>query len=78
MRRTRKLRPESPTRRRHVSEDPRLEPQPPPAPRWVKIAAIAAAVIVAAIVVAALFGGEHGPGRHLPGGGDHVPVDHAP
>lgn len=61
-----------------MTEDPKLDPRPPAAPRWVKIAAIVAGVILVAIVVAALSGGEHGPGRHLPGDRDHVPVDHSP
>lgn len=44
-------------------------------PRWVTIAAIVAAVVVAVVVgVMIASGGEHGPGRHLPGHG--APVDH--
>ena len=61
-----------------MTEDPGFEPKPPSAPRWVKVAAIVAGVILAAILVMALAGGEHGPGRHLPGGSDHVRVDHDP
>lgn len=47
-------------------------------PRWVRIAAIAAAVVIAAVVLVMLLsGGDHGPGRHLPGGDGHTPpVDH--
>jgi hypothetical protein len=55
--------------------------QPPPRPTWVKVSLVAALVIVVAIVVMAIAGGgEHGPGRHLPGGGDgHTPpVEHSP
>lgn len=55
--------------------------QPPPRPRWVKISMIVALVVVAIVVVMAIAGGgEHGPGRHLPGGSDgHIrPVEHAP
>ncbi len=38
-------------------------------PRWVKVAGLIAVVLVAlAVIVALLGGGEHGPGRHLPGG----------
>jgi hypothetical protein len=40
-------------------------------PRWVKVSAVLG--VVAALLVAALVlvgGGEHGPGRHLPSGGD--------
>lgn len=40
-------------------------------PRWVKVAVVVAIVITALVVgVMALAGGEHGPGQHLPGGGD--------
>ena len=52
-------------------------PQHPPRPRWVKIAGVVAAVVVLVVIAVALFGGgEHGPGRHLPGGDDqggHTP-----
>ena len=45
------------------------ETGPPGAPRWVKVFAIVAvAVVVLILAVALLSGGEHGPGRHLPGG----------
>jgi hypothetical protein len=52
-------------------------PSPPSTPRWVKLfGIIAAVVVVVAIVVAALAGGEHGPSRHLPEGGN--PGGHTP
>ena len=52
-------------------------PQPPPRPTWVKVALVVVLVIVAAVIVMAIAGGEHGPGRHVPGGGDHTPaVEH--
>lgn len=59
------------------------EQKPPGAPRWVKTAGIVAAVvIVLGVIVMALAGGDHGPGRHVPGGdngGGHTPpVEHAP
>lgn len=39
-------------------------------PRWVKVSAIGVGVVVLVVVAAMLiFGGDHGPGRHLPGGG---------
>lgn len=54
--------------------------RPPPRPTWVKVALVLALVVFAAIVVIAIAGGEHGPGRHLPGGGvGHTPpVEHSP
>lgn len=64
--------------------DPTSPPgsQPPPRPRWVKVSAIIAAVLIVGVVlVMALAGGDHGPGRHTPGGDDagHTPpVQHAP
>lgn len=39
-------------------------------PGWVKGFVVAGIVLVVLVVVALVFGGEHGPGRHLPGGGD--------
>jgi hypothetical protein len=40
-------------------------------PRWVKVFGVVAAVVAVLFVVSLLFGGgAHGPGRHLPGGGD--------
>ena len=47
-------------------------------PRWVKVSGIIAiAAIAVLVVVMALAGGDHGPGRHLPGGGG-APVEHTP
>ena len=42
---------------------------PPPRPGWVKALGIALVVVVAVVIAMAISGGEHGPGRHLPGGG---------
>lgn len=56
---------------------------PPARPAWVKAAMIATAVVIAIGVALAIFaGGDHGPGRHVPGGdhgsGHKPPVQHAP
>jgi hypothetical protein len=50
--------------------DPRrsTDGTPPSTPAWVKVLGIIAAVVIVAIVILALVGGEHGPGRHIPGG----------
>jgi hypothetical protein len=65
-----------------MADPPRShDPKPPSTPRWVKVSGIIAAVVVVAIVVLALAGGEHGPGRHIPGGdnGGHTPpLEHSP
>lgn len=56
-------------------------PGPPPRPTWVKFAAIGVAVLVVAAIVVAIVGGDHGPGRHLPGGGgsdETAPAQHTP
>ena len=46
------------------------------APRWVKVFGVIALVLVAVVVVVAVVGGgEHGPGRHMPGGGSDTPSD---
>ncbi|MFI9550831.1 hypothetical protein [Nonomuraea endophytica] len=39
---------------------------PPPAPKWVKISGIVAAILLLAFLIAQVLGvgGEHGPGRH--------------
>ena len=38
-------------------------------PRWVKVSGLGGILLVALVVAAMLIGGgEHGPGRHLPGG----------
>ena len=61
---------------------PPNDPTPPAMPRWVKVSGlVAVVVIVSAVLIMVLSGGEHGPGRHLPGGGgeDHTPpVEHSP
>ena len=50
---------------------------PPPRPGWIKVLAIVVAVVVVVVLVKSFSGGmEHGPGRHLPGGGD--PAGHTP
>ena len=42
-----------------------------PTPRWVKVFGLIALVVVVLFVVVMLIGGgEHGPGRHTPGGSD--------
>ena len=58
-------------------EDP-IVPRPSTAsapsgmPRWVKAAALVTAVLLAAIVLMVVLGeGEHGPGRHTGGSGNH-------
>lgn len=48
---------------------------PPPRPMWVKVLIAIFVVIVAAVVIMAVSGGEHGPGRHLPGG-HGAPAEH--
>lgn len=62
----------------------------PGAPRWLKVSLIAVGAIVLVLVLLAItgvLGGQHGPGRHAPGGappptgvmeppGEHPPVDH--
>lgn len=42
----------------------------PGVPRWVKVIGLVVAVLLVAFVVVQVSGiaGEHGPGRHLPGG----------
>lgn len=47
--------------------------KPTPRPVWVKLFFIVVLVVVVVVVVMAIAGGDHGPGRHLPGGGDHTP-----
>jgi hypothetical protein len=62
--------------------DPSRSPKPPSAPRWVKVSAIVAAVVILLVVVVLLAGGDHGPSRHQPEGGNpgaHTPpVQHNP
>ena len=46
------------------------------APRWVKVFGIIAVVVVVLVVVLFVFGGgEHGPGRHAPGGGSDTTLE---
>ena len=46
-------------------------------PRWVKVFGLIALVAVVLFVVVMLVGGgEHGPGRHTPGGGSDTPATH--
>lgn len=43
--------------------------QPPRTPRWVKISGVIAMVLVLLVlIIMFLSGGNHGPGRHFPGG----------
>ena len=51
----------------------------PKMPAWVKVSLVIAAVLVVAFLVIMLtgMGGEHGPSRHLPGGGN-LPTQHTP
>lgn len=46
------------------------ESRPPARPKWVKVSLAAVLVLLAVVVVMAIAGGEHGPGRHLPGSGE--------
>jgi hypothetical protein len=42
---------------------------PPGMPRWVKVSLVVGAVLLVLVgAVLAFSAGEHGPGRHLPGG----------
>ena len=64
-------------------DGPRLRPASPPArPRWVRVFGIIAAVVVVAFVILLIAGGDHGPNRHSPGGGNPgghtAPVQHNP
>lgn len=44
-------------------------------PRWVKLFGIVAfLMIVAVVVLMAVGGGDHGPGRHVRGGGNSTPT----
>ncbi|MCM3597934.1 hypothetical protein M4D55_19380 [Metabacillus idriensis] len=42
---------------------------PPSTPRWVKVSGIIAIVLILLFVIMKLtgIGGDHGPGRHIPG-----------
>ena len=44
---------------------------PPGTPRWVKVSGIIIAIVILLFVIMLFVGGgNHGPGRHLPSGGD--------
>jgi hypothetical protein len=46
-------------------------------PRWVKVFGVVALLVVVLFVVVLLIrGGEHGPGRHSPGGGSDTRGGH--
>jgi hypothetical protein len=54
----------------HMADAPPVPSVKPKTPRWVKVLAIMAIVIVVLVVVVMkLSGGQHGPSRHVPGGG---------
>lgn len=50
--------------------DTGTEDRPPRTPRWVRVSGTIAIVLVLLIVILKItgFGGNHGPGRHIPGG----------
>jgi hypothetical protein len=53
-----------------MSDVPHVPETKPRTPRWVKVMVIAAIIVaVLVVVVMKISGGQHGPGRHLPGGG---------
>ncbi len=67
------------------------EDRPPRTPRWVRVSGTIAIVLVLLIVILKItgVGGNHGPGRHIPGGepaeqierdayGGEAPGDHTP
>jgi len=58
-----------------TSGDPGPGSSPPRIPRWVKWPAIILGVLIVLFLVLRLFGvehgtGQHGPQRHMPGGGN--------
>ena len=69
---------------------PRPGSTPPGVPHWVKVSGIvvgALVLLVAVLAITGVLGGQHRPGRHVPGGdtppteqpGGHTPpVDHSP
>ena len=57
-------------------DDAAAPTEPPPAPRWVKVFGIVAAVLALLVLVLVLSGGGHGPGRHVDGGNERPPVEH--
>lgn len=53
-------------------------PAYPGTPQWVKLFGITALVVVLLVIIIIVTGGGpggHGPGRHLPSGGDTPPVE---
>ncbi|MDQ0256370.1 hypothetical protein J2S74_003790 [Evansella vedderi] len=59
-----------------VNKERKIEEQPPGIPSWVKVSAFIAVIVVLLIVMIMLItGGEHGPGRHLPGGNSNVQIE---
>jgi hypothetical protein len=53
-------------------DDPRQpESKPHTRPRWVKVGIIVGVLVLVVVILAltGVFGGQHGPGRHQPGGG---------
>lgn len=42
-------------------------------PRWVKISAAVTVAVAVVVVVLLIVVGDHGPGRHGPGGAEHRP-----
>lgn len=50
--------------------DTGTEDRPPRTPRWVRVSGTIAIVLVLLIVILKIIGlgGNHGPGRHIPGG----------
>ncbi len=65
-----------------ADQNPPPDLKPPPRPPWVKVSLMVVVGAVALLIIAmALSGGEHGPGRHMPGGdkgGHGTPERHAP
>ena len=62
-----------------MADTPRpSDTRPRTTPRWVKIFVIVAiVVVVVGVAVFLLSGGQHGPGRHVPGGSEGSPPPEA-